>query len=234
MKESELFEPLKQFLLEEMGCEQVYAELHDIDAVAKHGNACIGVEMKTALNFKVIEQAISRIGLVDYIFILVPQPKQYHRFFILDWLKELGVGLMYYDEKRNVTTIHQWGKRHRRSEYINILDRVNKEIHSINVGGSKGGETITEYKLTIEKIKECLYFNSKGLTIDELLEKVQTHYSNPKPSTMATLRADWNKEWIEIVDEGGKLVYRMKESYRNDYWKKYMERRAEIRARNRA
>lgn len=195
VKESDLFEPLKEFLHQKMGCQQVYAEVSDIDVVGKHGNVYVGVEMKTALNFKVIDQAISRKGLVDYVFILVPEPKNHHRQFILDWIKGLGIGLMYYTANRktlaeiNGVRIVHWGKRQRQSKYYHIADHINDEIHLVNIGGSKGGETITEYKLTIEKIKECLYFHRTGLSIDELLDKVQTHYANPKPSTMATLRA---------------------------------------------
>lgn len=233
VKEKGLFEPLKVFLLKNMGCERVYAELHDIDAVGKHGNVAIGVEMKTSLNFKVIEQAINRIGLVDYIFICVPKPKFRHRSFILDWLKELGIGLIYYDKASRTTTIYSWGKRHRRSKYTNILNNVKEEIHSVNIGGSKGGDTITEYKLTIEKIKECLYFHKNGLTIDVLLEKVQTHYSNPKPSTAATLRAHWNDNWIEFTkDENGQIVYKMKLSFRESYREQLKEDRARMRRLN--
>ena len=104
----------------------------------------------------------------------------------------------------------------------------------MNIGGSKGGETITEYKLAIEKIKECLYFHRAGLTIEEFLDKVQTHYANPKPSTIATLRAKWNEDWLEIITEDKKLKYLMKEFYREEYWEEHKERRAEIRARNRS
>lgn len=240
LKESDLFEPLKEFLFRKMGCQQVYAEVNNIDAVGKHGNVYIGVEMKTSLNFKVIEQAISRTSLVDYVFILVPEPKNAHSRFVLDWIKGLGIGLMYYNanprtlaDTKGVHIVH-WGKRQRRSKYFHIEDHINDEIHLVNIGGSKGGETLTEYKLTIEKIKECLYFHPTGLTIEELLENVQTHYANPKPSTMATLRAEWNEVWLEIVKEDKKLIYRMKESYREDYWEKNKERRAEIRARNRS
>lgn len=240
MKESDLFEPLKMFLHQEMGCQQVYAEVNDIDVVGRHGNVFIGVEMKTSLNFKVIEQAINRKCLVDYVFILVPQPKSQHRKFVLDWIKGLGIGLMYYNanprtlsETKGVKIIY-WGKRQRRSKYFHIADRINDEIHLVNIGGSKGGETITEYKLTIEKIKECLYFNRTGLTIDDLLDNVQTHYANPKPSTMATLRAKWNEDWLEIFTEDKKLKYRMKESYREEYWAEHKERRTEMRARNRS
>lgn len=242
MKESDLFEPLREFLYQKMGCQQVYAEVNDIDVVGKHGNVYVGIEMKTSLNFKVIEQAISRKGLVDYVFILVPEPKnQHHRKFILDWIKGLGIGLMYYNanprtitETNGVKIVH-WGKRQRRSKYFHIADCINDEIHLVNIGGSKGGETITEYKLTIEKIKECLYFHRTGMTIDELLDNVQTHYTNPKPSTMATLRAKWNEDWLEIfTTEDKKLKYRMKESYREGYWEEHKERRAEIRAKNRS
>lgn len=233
VKEADLFEPLRSFLFEEMLCEQVYAEVNDLDVVGKHGNVYIGIEMKTSLNFKVIEQAVNRKSLVDYMFILVPRPKNPHRYFVLNWLKQLDIGLMYYDDERHRRTIviQHWGKRQRSSKRYKIADYINDEIHLVNVGGSKGGETLTTYKLTIDKIKAHLYFSNDWQSIEDILSKVETHYSNPKPSTMATLRAHWNQDWIEYQLIGNKQHYRMKEEYREKYWEEFRENLLDIRQR---
>lgn len=236
MKESDLFEPAKQFLLNTMNCEKVYAEVVDLDVVGKHGSVYIGIEMKTSLNFKVIEQAVGRKHLVDYMFILVPKPKTRHASIIMDWLKSIGIGLLYYDTNVNAQyhgssiNVEQWGKRQRNS--YSIERYINETLDSINIGGVKGGETITRYKNTIDKIKHCLYFEKNGLTIKELLDRVETHYTNPKPSTAATLRAHWNLEWCEHVEreEDGEWVYRMKEECREPYWNEYKELSSELRA----
>ena len=233
MKETELFEPLRSFLIDEMLCDQVYAEVNDLDVVGKMGNVYIGVEMKTSLNFKVIEQAISRKAFVDYMFILVPRPKNPHRHFVLDWLKQLDVGLIYFDHNplHKPVAIQQWGKRQRSARRYKIADYINDEIHLVTIGGSKSGETLSPYKLTIEKIKAHLYFSKEWQSIEKILEEVETHYSNPKPSTIAALRAHWNKEWIEYQLIDKKPHFRMKEEYREKYWAEYQEQLVEMRQR---
>lgn len=232
MKESDLFEPLKQFLSNEMNCEKVFAEVVDLDVVGKHGNVYIGIEMKTSLNFKVIEQAERRKHLVDYMFILVPKPKHYHAQLILDWLKHLEIGLIYFDEKayRNKVSIYFWGKRQRSAKRFKIADYINEKLDVLNVGGVKGGESITPYKNTIDKIKHALYMNKDGLTIEEVLLKVQTHYAAPKPSVVATLQAHWNQQWCEVFVKDNERYFKMKEDYREEYWNEYIGLSREVRA----
>lgn len=224
MKESDLFGPIKSYLFNEMLCDEVYAEVLDIDVVGKIGNVYIGIEMKTSLNFKVIEQADRRKHLVDYMFILVPKPKSYHSQIIFNWLKDLGIGLIYYDEKSRYESPIQrqfFGKRHKHRNYITEAIERDKELHLINIGGVKGGESITPYKNTIDKIKHLLHRNKDGLTIDEILSQVQTHYTAPKPSVAATLRKSWNEEWCECERVNGEQIYRMRETYRDIYWQEY-------------
>lgn len=66
MKESDLFEPLKRFLLNQVHCQNVYAEAGLYDVVALKGNVTIVVEMKKHLNFKVLEQAYRARTASDY------------------------------------------------------------------------------------------------------------------------------------------------------------------------
>lgn len=224
MKESDLFVPAKQFLIDQMNCEKVFAEVVDLDVVGQHGNVYIGIEMKTSMNFKVIEQAERRKHLVDYMFILVPRPKYTHSQMILDWLKHLGIGLIYYNEKErymNKVSIYSWGKRQRSAKRHKIAHYIDERLDSLNIGGVKGGESITPYKNTIDKIKHLLHRNKDGLTIDQILSEVQTHYTAPKPSVAATLRKSWNEEWCECERVDGELIYRMKEEYRETYWNEY-------------
>lgn len=223
VKERDLFFPAKNFLENEIGCEKVYAEVADIDVVGKKGNIYIGIELKTTLNFKVLEQADRRKYLVDYMFILVPEPKRYHSYLAYKWLKEMGVGLMYYNPKNEYIFIFRWGKRIRISRDYNISRYIDEELHIQNVGGSKGGEILTPYKHTINKIKEYLFLRERWCSIEEILESIQTHYKNPKPSTVATLRANWNEDWVEYQWIDGKLCFRMKDEYREIYKKERFE-----------
>lgn len=226
-----MFKPVKKYLLNELLCEEVYAEVLDIDVVGKIGNVYVGIEMKTSLNFKVIEQAERRKHLVDYVFILVPKPKTRHAQMIRYWLKDLGIGLLYYDEKSKyhpAITREFWGKRHKHRNYIAECIERDKALHLVNVGGVKGGESITPYKTTIDKIKHFLYFQKDGATIQQILDNVQTHYSAPKPSVIATLQAHWNQEWCEIEIKDKERYFKMNEDYREKYWSEYSELRSEI------
>lgn len=102
------------------------------------------------------------------------------------------------------------GKRHKPSR--SLRDYVLPH-HRLTTGGVKSGEGVTEYSITIDNIKDCLRFrrsNEGWMTVDEILEQVQTHYSNPKPSVMATLQAHWNKDWCETKVEGRKRYFRLK------------------------
>lgn len=241
MKESDLFEPAKQFLLNKMNCEAVYAEVGSVDVVGQHGECLIGIEMKTSLNFKVISQAVDRKCYFDYVFILVPLPKKSHERIALEWLKELGVGLMYYGLDKRISYneelhIKHWGKRNKapHKKSIQRIIEEEKPLVSLNIGGVKGGEALTPYKNTIDKIKHCLYYSKDGLTINQILENVQTHYAAPKPSVVATLQAHWNQEWCEIYIKDKERYFKMKDEYREVYWDEYMGLSREIRKLRRA
>lgn len=97
---------------------------------------------------------------------------------------------------------------------MKIKDYIDEEVHTKNIGGSKSGETLTSYGLTIYKIKKFLFYQRKWRTVDEILSEVETHYRNPKPSTADTLKAHWNEHWIEHKIINGKSHFKMREDYR--------------------
>lgn len=72
-KESELYEPVKTFF-EERGF-QVRGEVYDCDLVAKSGNRLIGVELKLRFVIPLLYQAISRMSVMDEVFVAVPVPE---------------------------------------------------------------------------------------------------------------------------------------------------------------
>ena len=75
MKESELFGPVKKFLLEQ-GCTDVYGEVMNCDVLGINGDINYIVEMKTSLTFKLIDQALKRVRLGQYVYIAIPKRKQ--------------------------------------------------------------------------------------------------------------------------------------------------------------
>ncbi|AVK98861.1 hypothetical protein FCT18_14660 [Lysinibacillus sphaericus] len=212
MKESDLYEPLKQFLLNQMRCQSIYAEVGLYDVVALKGNVTIVVEMKKHLNFKVLEQAYRARTASDYYFISVPEPKQYHGWFIRDILKKYGIGLIYVDVEKQQAHIEEWGVRSRAKNH-SIRHLIREGYHDKLTGGLKSGEFRTEYGETIERVKTFLKWHRRDrwATVDEILEYVQTHYSSPKASLTATLKETWNAEWCEWKIEKRKTYFRYKE-----------------------
>ena len=209
MKESDLFTPVKILLEENMHC-NVYAEVANFDVVGIGKSYGIIVEMKKSLTWKLIEQAKSAIGLADYVFIAIPKPRTYTNRIASSYLKQDGIGIIYVNEE--MAYVHSWGKRHKTRQGRSLRDYVLPH-HKLTTGGVKSGNGPTEYSITIDRIKECLRFhyrNDGWMTVDEILEKVQTHYSNPKPSVMATLQAHWNQDWCETKIEKRKRYFRLK------------------------
>ncbi|MFP3471278.1 hypothetical protein R0J90_14650, partial [Micrococcus sp. SIMBA_144] len=77
-------------------------------------------------------------------------------------------------------------------------------------GGVMSGEAVTEYTETIRVIKRFMQTRKIWVTGDEILNFCETHYANPKPSTLSTLQAHWNKDWCEVKKEGRKTYFRYK------------------------
>lgn len=238
IKETELFEPVKKLLIEELGCSQVYGEISNYDVVGLKGPADVIVEMKTTLNFKVIEQAIYARTSGHYIYIAVPYTKTSHHFVYSEFLDPYGIGLIYVRE--NTISEKTWNEYYTEDgayeKYIASIQHPAKFNHFAlkcslrkvdkkytlrgqikewshrNIGGSKGGETVTGYSVMIEQVKEYLV-NKGWVSIDDIIDSVpivNDHYANPKASLRATLNEKWNQHWVEKKREGRQFLYRAK------------------------
>lgn len=224
LKETELYEPVKNLLKRDLGCSDVYGEIQNCDVVGKRGNYDVIVELKTALNFKVILQAIDRKNNGAYTYIAVPKPKGRTEHFSIyrNFIKPHGIGLIYVEEyttKKNLyekynddgipfckfraSVVHKAKINHlyvrHRIGGISQLSNGIEEWEKKNVGGSKGGEIITAYSIMIDDVKEYLKVNG-WTAIDEIIEKVpivSKHYTNPKASLSATLKEKWNIHWLD-------------------------------------
>lgn len=222
MKETELYEPVKRLLQEELGCSDVYGEIGGYDVVGFRGSADVVVEMKTTLNFKVIEQAYGALRIGHFIYIAVPAVKSSHHFIYYSFLKPYGIGLIYvkpnpYSEKQwrryfhvpysaylaevkyDAAFNHVAGKQSRKLSGRSFLRESVKKWSNRNIGGSKGGETVTDYSVMIEAVQTYLKEN-EWATLSEILANVPSvceHYANPKASLRATLREKWNEHWLQ-------------------------------------
>jgi len=208
MKESDLFLPIKKYLVESLSCTEVYGEVIDIDILALRGEDDISVELKTSLNWKVIEQAIDRSRGCQYVYVGVPETKH------LSWLaketlERYGIGLLVVNERNRVRELIKPSKQVNKARRYRFRDYI-KEHHSKTIGGVKTGEGPTAYSETMVKVRE--FMKGKGwMTAQDIAKSVKTHYSgDPVPQIRDTLRAYWNKEWCESKKEGNRVYFRHK------------------------
>lgn len=188
--------------------------------------------MSRLKSFQLLDQALERVAKADYVFVAVPKKKRWHSRSALTLLKEIGVGLIEVDlplfeifqneQTRDNSGIQgvrviQWGKRFciKKGGSDELIRRYTNQTTLNRSGGLTTSEILSPYKITIRDIQDYMreYRLNKGwLDVDTLLENVQTHYSNPKPSVMATLQAHWNEDWVETKKEGRKRYFRSKEN----------------------
>lgn len=215
MKESDLYEPVKQILIEKIGCGKVYAEVLNYDVVGLVGQQNIIVEMKKVLNFKVIEQAVEAKRHGHYVFIAVPHKKDGIIRIVKEFLKYHGIGLI--TIKDGIYADVQPGlfpKYNRNTE--DIRKYIKDGYHDKIPGGSKMGDFDyqSDYTLMIDEIKRFLKQRKQGrwVTVDEILEYCSCYYSQPKPQLTQTLKANWNSDWLEWKVEMRKTYFKINQS----------------------
>lgn len=217
MKESELYEPVKQFLLNK-GCSEVYAEVGTYDVLGIQGAVNIIVEMKTTLNFKVIDQALRAMHSAQYVYIAVPYRKGGLPRSVDMILRQNKIGLLYIRD--GVVTVEVTARFNhlatKKKGHLSLRKIIRPYQHEL-VGGVKSGELKTDYSNTIDIIRSYLRYSRRGrwTTIDDILENCETHYATPRPSVMATLREKWNEDWVESRKVGRKVEFRYKGDDKN-------------------
>lgn len=221
MKESDLFEPVKRFLLEKVGCDAVYGEVGNCDVLGTHGVVDIIVELKTTLSFKLLDQAIDRLLLGHYVYIAIPERKSSIPSSVRWLLRTKGIGLLTVSKSRGrekdrlvVTDTIPARFNRVRNSYYSIRDSI-KDYHKTEVGGVPSGEGKTDYSVTIDNVKHFLRRNGWS-SINEISEYCETHYAQPKPSLSRTLMEEWNKDWCDVKAENGVRYFRYKKEEKGD------------------
>jgi len=170
MKESDLAQRFVSYLSYEY---DLYFEFMNIDIYGKGINHTIGVEVKTSLNFKVIQQAYQNIQCCNYSYIAIPEPKDIH--FGFEICKMLGVGVLLYSEKYNSVTQRIAPKLNR---HVRKLETP-PEIHKEAIPGTKSGEhgIKSPFMLSVMRIEDYVRHH-EGCTIKEAIENTSWHWSN--------------------------------------------------------
>ena len=95
MTEAELAQKFVEYL-RDLDYKDLYFELLGIDILVKEKHYTIGLEVKTSLNFKVIEQAYENLQRkVNYSYVAVPHSRDH--FFQRRICKDYGIGVITYD-----------------------------------------------------------------------------------------------------------------------------------------
>lgn len=177
MKETDLFPPIKKYLLKQ-GYE-VYSEVEGkwfkkrADIIATNKNNLIALEMKTSLSFQLIDQARFWLRFSDYVFIVIPKVKTERSYTAIETLKSLGIGMLEVDMKKYQILVSR-GNEDDVFSYINkVLDARKNQIDSRSrkqfeqlteehktwsVGGSqsKNSKYVTSYSLLMKDVYSYL------------------------------------------------------------------------------
>ena len=94
MRETELFEPVRDYLQQQGFA--VAAEVRHCDVAARKDDELVIIELKTSLNLTLVGQAVRRQSVADAVYVAIPEPKR-----ITKTLKQsqrvlarLGLGLL--------------------------------------------------------------------------------------------------------------------------------------------
>lgn len=209
-----MYKPLKKSL-ERKGY-TVAAEVGICDVVAYKDGEIIAIELKKSLNLKVIEQAYRHRGTANRLYIGVPLPNfvdMNKNAFAIKVLQKFNIGLYYigYDSFLGMKVVDCLKPEYEEITKKPITDLIT-ESNYMAVGGSKSGETITPYKLTIQRVKAFLADNPRS-TAKEIIENVDTHYKGKTPAaTLAKeLRMYYNREWCAVDYRGRTPIFSLKE-----------------------
>ena len=183
MKESDLYPPLKQFLLAQ-GYE-VKGEVQHCDVVAiREPDSPVIVELKRSLSLGVVLQAVERLSMSSQVYIGVPRqglPARQQRN-IKKLLRMLGLGLLIIDPARRqqpVTVLFdpsEYRPRRSKARTARLLGEFTKRVGDPNPGGMDRRRGImTAYRQRALTIAE--YLQDQGPT---KAAQVATAVAEPK------------------------------------------------------
>lgn len=166
MRETELYEPIKQFL--ELQGYEVKAEIGPADVVAVRGDEPpVIVELKVGFSLSLVHQAIDRQAITDYVYIAVPaaggrrgyKAMQKHR----KLCRRLGLGLITVRLTDQLVVVHAdpGPYRPRQSKHMKtrVLGEFVRRDGDPNVGGATRSGLVTAYRQDALRCAEFLADN---------------------------------------------------------------------------
>lgn len=154
MKETQLYEPIKDYLLK--NGYNVQAEVKNCDIACIFENKLIIVEMKKSFNLKLLYQAMDRKAFADKVFVAINRPKNFRKKEVKHMLKileNMDIGLITVALDSPLKTVEivlepqdKPLKRKTRRRTI-VLNEIERRNLNTNIGGSTKKENIlTAYR----------------------------------------------------------------------------------------
>lgn len=170
MKEVELAQKFVEYLKDSY---DLYYEVRDVDIIGKAGNILIGVEVKTSLNFKVIEQAYANRTMVNYSYIAVLWSRNSD--FQHKICKVYGIGVLSYRDtdgrvREEVKPLLQ------RRAYTKWF-KPHPDLKRSKPGSPSGTGVISAFNITVENIERYVR-RHPGCTIKEVFGGIDCHYES--------------------------------------------------------
>lgn len=153
MKETELYEPIKKYLIKQGY--KVQAEVKHCDIACIFENLLIVVEMKKSFNLQLLYQAIDRQSFCDKVFVAINRPKNFRKKqtkHMLKILKALNIGLITVALDSPLKTVEivldpKCKKTRKSRKRTIVLNEIEKRNLDVNIGGStKKDNILTSYK----------------------------------------------------------------------------------------
>lgn len=194
---------LAKKFVEYLSCYDLYFEVGSlsgcVDIVAKSGSILIAYEVKTSLNFEVIEQAARNTHNFHYSYICVPRPKRGVGF-QREVCQKFGVGILTWDryghiheELPPVFNRKAWVKHVRLHDY-----------QKQSVPGTSSGGRITPFSITVGNMVEYVK-RHQGCSIREMMTNISHHYHSDSGAISSTYQ--WLRRGVitQVKLENGKL-----------------------------
>jgi hypothetical protein len=166
MRETALYEPIKQFL-ESQGYE-VKAEVGPADVVAVRGDEPpVIVELKTSFSLSLFHQAVERQAITDSVYIAVPagegrrayQTLQKHR----KLCRRLGIGLLTVRQSDRLVVVHAdpapYRPRQSKRKQAELMREFVRRDGDPNIGGANRRRIVTAYRQDALRCAEFLSVN---------------------------------------------------------------------------
>ena len=154
MKETELYEPIKSYLLK--NGYKVQAEVKNCDIACLYEDKLIVIEMKKSFNLKLLYQAMDRKSFADKVFVAINRPKNFRKKetkHMLKILKSMDIGLITVALDSPLKAVEivlepedKTIKRKTRKRTM-ILNELQRRNLNTNIGGStKKDNILTAYR----------------------------------------------------------------------------------------